>query len=164
MLATVAFLVIVAGLALNLAREVRRQSAETITRELLAGLEQALARYLDVSGGRLPEAPVLIAGDAEPDSSSLDRRALDNNRAFLRALRASGGMEDPESIFARLPRSMYDDLTLRDAWGKPIVLMNRMHPRIGMAVEDKPFFFSAGADRNYLTREDNVYSYEGPKG
>jgi hypothetical protein len=29
-----------------------------------------------------------------------------------------------------------------------------------MALGDRPFFVSAGPDRRFLTREDNLYSYE----
>ncbi len=60
---------------------------------------------------------------------------------------------------------MYDPetQTLRDAQGSPIVFLQRMHPSIGMELDDRPFFFSAGLDRKYLTREDNLYSYEASK-
>ena len=37
---------------------------------------------------------------------------------------------------------MYDDQTLRDAWGSPIVFMAAMHPAIGMAVA-APIAFAA---------------------
>jgi hypothetical protein len=56
--------------------------------------------------------------------------------------------------------SMYDEVHIKDAWGRPIVLMSGMHPAVGMAAGNKPFFFSAGADQRYLTREDNLYSYD----
>ena len=29
-----------------------------------------------------------------------------------------------------------------------------------MALENKPFFFSAGPDQRYLTADNNLYSYE----
>ena len=71
--------------------------------------------------------------------------------------------EDP---FELLPNSLsvYDHRTLRDAWGSPIVLMSGQHRLIGMAPSregrDQSFFFSAGPDRKYLTRVDNLYSYD----
>jgi hypothetical protein len=42
----------------------------------------------------------------------------------------------------------------------PIVFMPAMNPAIGMAPQNRRFFFSAGPDRNFLTQEDNLYSYE----
>jgi len=38
--------------------------------------------------------------------------------------------------------------------------MPAMHRQIGMAPGNEWFFFSAGPDRQYLTRDDNQYSYE----
>ena len=38
--------------------------------------------------------------------------------------------------------------------------MPHMHPLIGMPFGDVHFFFSAGPDRKFLTRDDNLYSYE----
>jgi hypothetical protein len=51
-------------------------------------------------------------------------------------------------------------MELDDAWGGPVVFMAHQHPSIGMAPGDRPFFFSAGPDGRYLSREDNLYSYE----
>ncbi len=62
--------------------------------------------------------------------------------------------------FGGLPDSIYNEATLRDPWGSPIVYMPAMHPLIGMAPDNRPFFFSAGPDRQYLTQDDNLYSYE----
>ena len=56
--------------------------------------------------------------------------------------------------------AVYDEVTLRDAWGTPIVFMPAMHPAIGMALGNRPFFVSAGPDRMFRTLEDNLYSYE----
>ena len=62
---------------------------------------------------------------------------------------------------SEFPVSVYDDSGLRDAWGSPIVFMPAKHPWVGTAPRDKVyFFFSAGPDRDYLTRDDNLYSYE----
>ena len=90
-----------------------------------------------------------------------------------------------------LPISLYNGRTLADAWGHPIVFMPDQHPAIGMAPlrtyesnnpqggsatpapgdrddaatirERSSFFVSAGPDGRYLTREDNLYSYEGAR-
>jgi type II secretory pathway pseudopilin PulG len=65
---------------------------------------------------------------------------------------------------SQIPVSIYDHRTLRDAWGSPIVFMPNQHQLIGLAPsragQDQYFFFSAGPDRKYLTRDDNLYSYE----
>jgi hypothetical protein len=82
--------------------------------------------------------------------------------------------------FGDLPISLYNGRILADAWGNPIVFMPDQHPAIGMAPmrstglsgpttrpsaggEATFFLFSAGPDGRYLTREDNVYSYEQAK-
>src|SRR5947208_2853468 len=59
-----------------------------------------------------------------------------------------------QDVFAGLPLSLYNEVTLHDPWGSPIVFMPRQHPLIGLAPIDKPFFFSAGPDRRFLTRDD----------
>ena len=60
-----------------------------------------------------------------------------------------------------VPDSAEGPRTLRDPWGNFLIYMRTQHTQVGMAPEDRPFFFSAGPDRRYLTREDNLYSYEG---
>jgi len=102
----------------------------------------------------------------------------------------SGLLEQDRSKggFGDLPISLYNGRILADAWGNPIVFMADQHPAIGMAPmrpsasspgaapanrsrsdpasttaprETGSFFlFSAGPDGHYLTREDNLYSYE----
>lgn len=159
MLTTIAGLIILLGLAVSLAREVRRRSADTLTRDLLSELDAMVRTYQQSHKGALPVATPLISGDALPDLPALARSARKNNEDFVKALRSTGGFAD--ELFGKLPQSMYDDLTLRDSWGSPIVFMASMHPAIGMADDNRPFFISAGPDGNYLTRDDNLYSYEG---
>jgi type II secretory pathway pseudopilin PulG len=172
MLTTVAALIILMGLAVSLAREVRRRSADELTRDVLAQLDIMLRRYEARHDGAIPAvAPLIPVGPFRsptttsadsltlPDAATLARTAGQNNRDLVEAFRRSGGFAD--ELFGKLPRTMYDDQTLRDAWGQPIVFMPTMHPQIGMAEGNRPFFFSAGPDRDYLTREDNLYSYEG---
>ena len=62
--------------------------------------------------------------------------------------------------FNDLSIANYNEVNVLDAWGSPIVYMPSQHPLIGMAAGDRSFFFSAGPDRKYLTRQDNLYSYE----
>jgi len=54
----------------------------------------------------------------------------------------------------------YDDGTVRDAWGTPIVFMPAMHRQIGMAPGNEWFFSPPGRIGSNLTRDDNQYSYE----
>ena len=63
-------------------------------------------------------------------------------------------------IFGPVAGAAPGDDRLPDAWGRDIVFMPRGHPAIGTALQDRPFFFSAGPDGRYHTLEDNLYSYE----
>jgi hypothetical protein len=154
---TVAALVIVMGLMVSLARYVRNTSAVELTKRLLHDLDQFSAEYSARHGGAVLNVPPLISPGGL-DESALQKNALANNQAFVAALRSEAGFNS--NTFVGVPESIYDDNTLRDAWGTPLVYMPAMHPAIGMAPRNKPFFFSAGPDRKFLTQEDNLYSYE----
>jgi type II secretory pathway pseudopilin PulG len=190
MLTTVAVLIIVLGLMVSLARYVRDQSANQLTADLLRNLDAAVRRYADRYAGQLPDVePLIPDGGGVPDELDLQHRARRNNEEFVHALkqyfapprlvdkmnpadkpkstdiRDAGTLSpqstDTSSEFGDLPISIYDEVTLRDAWGDPIVFMAHDNAVIGMASRDHPsFFFSAGPDHKYLTRDDNLYSYE----
>jgi len=159
LLTSIAVLVIVFGLIISLSNFVRNTSATDLTVSLLRKLDEQLLQYTRRFDGQFPVVPAL---DPVPDQTeaALAKTARLNNEAFVRALGSTANLS--ATVFAELPSSVYDpeSQTLRDAWGSPIVFMRRMHPAIGMALDDRPFFFSAGPDRKYLTREDNLYSYE----
>ena len=210
MLTVVALLIIVLGLMVSLAWDVRRQSSERLTKDLLLKLHVLMNQYVEhhkrlpqispfVETGSAPrESAVVIAppplpttrrggrggGDARsnipqaaqatvvrgaavpargedelPDEATLLAAAEANNREFVSVLRAEATGPQPE-LFGPLGGTMYDEVTLRDAWGTPLVFMPGQHPAIGMALGNKPFFFSAGPDRKFRTLEDNLYSYE----
>ncbi len=189
MLTVVAALVIVLGLMVSLAWDVRRQSAERLTKDLLVKLDVLMAQYVARNNRQLPSVTPFVetvrpseAGSATspgaaaaapqrvtratseedlPDEEVLLEAAQANNRDFVLALRAEATDPSPE-LFGPLAGSMYDEVMVRDAWGTPIVFMQAMHPAIGMALENRPFFFSAGPDRKFRTLEDNLYSYEQP--
>jgi hypothetical protein len=162
MLTTVAVLIIVLGLMVSLARYVRNAMAVEVTKDLLHRLDGMMQQYMTKHDGVVPQvAPFLPSGvpaNQLPDEPTLRRDAEANNRSFVSLLRAEGLLTDES--FGGLPQSIYNDAMLRDAWGSPIVFMPSMHPGIGMAPQDKPFFFSAGPDGRYLTQENNLYSYE----
>jgi hypothetical protein len=204
MLTVVALLIIVLGLMVSLAWDVRQQSSERLTKDLLRKLQVLMNQYVE-RNKRLPqvspfietveparETPVvplaaaprrgeraagegkagrtagkdstgdttpLRAEDELPDEATLLAAAEANNRDFVLALRAEATSPQPE-LFGPVGGTMYDEVTLRDAWGTPLVFMPAQHPAIGMALGNKPFFFSAGPDRKFRTLEDNLYSYE----
>jgi len=186
MLVTVAVLVIVMGLMVSLARHVRASSASILTENLLRDLDTIVEQYL--AGGapngdnvrrsittRPGDAPDLEARSGArdlpaitpliPDDPSfvVEERAIQitarlNNRDLVRFLRSLPG---PAGTFlGNLPLGTYDDLSLRDSWGTPVVFMTRGQNLIGMSSRGY-FFVSAGPDRKFLTRDDNLYSYEG---
>jgi len=160
MLTTIAALVIVLGLMMSLTRHVRASSSEEITKDLLRRLDQAMARYARQNGGAPPDIPPFIEGQAPiVDETPLARRAQINNESVIRLLKAYHAF--PSELFDDLSISYYDGQCVRDAWGSPIVFMASMNPAVGMAAKGW-FFFSAGPDRQYTTKSDNLYSYELP--
>lgn len=171
MLTTVAVLIIVLGLMVSLARYVRDRSAQQLTRELLRELDVLMGQYIKNNDKRMPPVDLLLPPDVtDPkDDSALAEAAKRNNAQFVSYLKADYRLQlrepaGPPDPFDRQPISVYDRRTLRDAWGSPVVFMSGQHPRIGLAPsvsgQDQFFFFSAGPDRKYLTRDDNLYSYE----
>ena len=163
MLTTIALLVIVMGLMSSLARRVRAESAETVTKSLLRSLDVLMSQY-QTRHHQLPAIAPLIPGYLKegqlPEEPSLQTEALRNNRQMLRVLR--GQLSAGGGVFGDQPASIYNELTLRDAWGTPIVFMPSFHSAIGTAPGDRFFFVSAGPDGHFLTRDDNLYSYEAP--
>jgi prepilin-type N-terminal cleavage/methylation domain-containing protein len=157
MLATMAALLIVLGLMVGLARHVRSTSAKELTNDLLRRLDQAMARYVRLNDDQPPNLPPFISGpDPVTDNAALARRAQLNNIAAMRLLQEYHVIRLEE-----LPVSYSDGLPVCDAWGSPIVFMPSMNPAVGMAAKGW-FFFSAGLDRKYTTKSDNLYSYELP--
>ena len=162
MLTTVAALIIILGLMVSLARYVRNALAVEVSKDLLHRMDSLMQQYMAKHDGIVPQvAPFLPPGTgprAVLDEQTLRHNAEENNRSVVSLLRAEHLLADDS--FGGLPQSIYNDAMLRDAWGSPIVFMPSMHPGIGMAPQDKPFFFSAGPDQLYLTQENNLYSYE----
>jgi prepilin-type N-terminal cleavage/methylation domain-containing protein len=158
MLTTVAALVIVLGLMVDLARYVRNDSSVKLTKQLLYQCDMLLAQYQLHHNGQLPAIAPFAYAEGNLDEATLQRRAIVNNREFVAALRSEAG--NSSDLFGGLPDSIYNEATLSDAWGSPIVFMPSMHREIGIAPENHSFFFSAGPDRRYLTQDDNLYSYE----
>jgi hypothetical protein len=161
MLTTVGALIILLGLMVSLARSVRSASAQQLTKDLLRKLDQLMAQYESRHDGREPVIAAFIP-QAEKDLTEavLQHNAYVNNRQLVAVLRADAGLSAEQETFGGLPDAIYNEAVLRDAWGTPIVYMAQMHPSIGMAPQNHRFFFSAGPDGQFLTQEDNLYSYE----
>jgi hypothetical protein len=159
-LTTFAALLILLGTMVSLARHVRASSADDLTKDLLRRMDEAMARYVARNDGVPPNIQAFIPDDMlVVDESGLARAAEVNSQAVVRLLKANHVF--PTERFEDLSISYYDGLTVRDAWGSPIVFMPHMHPAVGMAAKGW-FFFSAGPDRKYTTKPDNLYSYELP--
>jgi prepilin-type N-terminal cleavage/methylation domain-containing protein len=161
MITTVAALVILLGLMVSLARDVRNRSATELTEDVLVKVERLVWQYASKNGGHVPDVPAVIPpGTAVVSEEAIRDIAWKNNEQFVKSLRRMAVMSRE---FGDLPVSMYDETNLKDSWGRPIVMMSGMHPAIGMAAGNRPFLFSAGPDGRYLTRDDNLYSYDSSK-
>ncbi|HEY1683889.1 MAG TPA: hypothetical protein VGG19_03925 [Tepidisphaeraceae bacterium] len=160
MLTTIAALVILLGLMVSLARDVRARSASAVTAELLSRLEQLMAEYQQRTGG-LPAVASIVPSDAGNDTQSVEELARENNRQFLKALSAEFPLGRQ---FEQMQMATYNQGTLDDAWGEAIVFMPHSDAAIGLSPGNRFFFFSAGPDRQYLTRDDNLYSYDRDNG
>jgi type II secretory pathway pseudopilin PulG len=159
---TIAVLIIVLGVMVDLANRVRRNSADQLTRQILRQLTVQMDNYMAHNNAQLPPVTPFMARNLVTDESTLRTDARRNNADFLRYLHTQPGPSQQDDVFHGLPLSLYDQVSLRDPWGSPIVFMPRQNPLIGMAPGDRFFFFSAGPDRRFLTRDDNLYSYEEP--
>ena len=155
-LTTIALLVIVLGLMVSLSRHVRAASADELTKDILRRLDAAMDVYVH-QNGTIPAVTPFV-GNIIPPEAQLRPRAERNNESFVRAMKSAGLLN---GLFDDLSIAYYDEAHVRDAWGSPIVFMSHMQPAIGMNPKGW-FFFSAGPDRQYLTRDDNLYSYDEP--
>src|SRR5688572_16741891 len=90
MLTTVAVLVIVLGLMVSLARDVRTRSAERLTKDLLARLDSLVEQYrrplrpLPEEQRRHPAVHPLIDAERRGDEITLRDNATQNNRELVR--------------------------------------------------------------------------------
>jgi hypothetical protein len=106
----------------------------------------------------VPLLPPSAADENLPDEHALQQAARLNNRAIVAALRVEARRYPAE--FSTMPQAFFEGDILPDAWGTPLVFMPALHPAVGMAMENRPIFLSAGPDRQFRTLEDNLYSYE----
>ncbi|MGH7178024.1 MAG: pilus assembly FimT family protein [Tepidisphaeraceae bacterium] len=171
MLTTVAVLIILLGLMVSLARFVRDRSSEQLTRQLLRWLDDMAIEYRARTKSMLRVTPLIPTG-AAPLEARVRKAAEANNEELVSAMRQElaraqrPGQEGGAGSVGELSIALYNGRMLLDSWGNPIVFMPDQNQYIGMAPGDRPsFFFSAGPDGRYLSRADNLYSYEqGPTG
>lgn len=156
MLTTVAALVILLGLMVSLARYVRSRSAEQMTRQLLKDLEVLMDGNPDVQPLLAAVPPLVKDPKGKLADDVLQMAALENNKQFVAVWKEAG----KDKAFKDQPLSVYDEVTLRDPWGTPIVYMAPHSANIGIAPQNRRFFLSAGPDRSFITLVDNLYSYE----
>src|SRR5438093_1549617 len=138
MLTTVAGLVIVLGLMVSLARYVRSRSADALTRQILHDLNEwrTTLPEEEAAAARLNAVPRLItAANPHPDDAALQKAALANNEAFVRACVDLGGGK----ALLGFPLSVYDGRTLRDAWGTPLVYMAPSAANPGLSPQKRAF-------------------------
>jgi hypothetical protein len=186
LLLIVAILTVAFGLMVSLARRVRAMAAFSLVQSELLELEDALAAY-HREFGKYPDVPPLVppttaapAGSPSPSPAvsvaavsgtgtvtmgpEHERLLLENarvqNQALVRVLGIGLEAEERSSTLGGVSAMMFDGTSLMDPWGRPIAYLAAGRPEIGTAAGDLPFFFSAGPDGLYLTRDDNVYSYE----
>ena len=184
LLLVLALLTIAFGLVVSLARRVRSEAAYSLARRELLELEDALRAYRR-QYGRLPDVPPLMPretleaaatraatspGATRPrlgltlgpdDEPLLRERAAITIAGVVKALGVGVRPEDAAAgPLGGLSALEFDGTTLLDPWGRPIAFLRSGRAEIGIAAGDAPFFFSAGPDGLYLTREDNLYSYE----
>ncbi len=151
LLTTLALIIVVMGLMVSLARYVRSNAADQMTRSILLDLETELANYQS----RYNAYPPANLIDDAADENQLANAMRSTGGKVVRMLNKVRSPQDP--LTPDLPSS---ETALRDAWGRAIGYLPHHHPLIGMAPQNRPFFFSAGPDGRYLTRQDNLYSYE----
>ncbi len=161
---TVFVLMIAFGLAVNLGNRVRGDATDALARRRLRLLTALMDRYVAAHGGAVPAVPPLVAdvGPAAAATEAAAQAAARRNNAAVLACVAAVADPAARSAVAELfdaPPGRFPT-ELDDPWGSPIVYLPRQNPLVGMARDDRPFFVSAGPDRRFLTRQDNLYSYE----
>jgi type II secretory pathway pseudopilin PulG len=161
-LLTVAIIGLALGFVTSLARNVREEARRDTVSRTFRELDNALTAYLSrhdqpPSVERLLPPEVQTLQGWTPTPGLIDSRSTDNNRLMLRAL---SPFLDDTGVLATLPPVRYDGRRLLDPWGTPYAYIADTTGLLGIAANGRPFFLSAGPDRDFTTRGDNLYSYE----
>lgn len=153
LLASIAFLVVFLGMMLSLSRYVRADASDRTTRRVLRQMRDLLDQYVQTYHA-IPPAAAFDNSKALREETLPDAMADNNGRLVRSLLHVTVGDITDQST------QLLSSGTVRDAWGSPLGYMTTMHHQVGMSSGNSPFLFSAGPDRKYLTRDDNLYSYE----
>lgn len=162
LLTLVSILMVALALMVGTARHVRSASSTELTRKRMLALADAagaaIARGIDPT---LPvSAPVAGGGQEE----RFQRFALQSSVRLDAAIatRREAKADSARPIANAIAAAAAGRPELDDAWGRPIALIPRQEPQLGMAPDDGPFLVSAGPDGRFLTLSDNIYSYDLP--
>src|SRR5215213_1770744 len=106
MLTTVALLVIVLGLMVSLARDVRNRSAETLTKQVIHRLDVLVGQYRAKACSNLPPAEQLkyplvrpfIGPADELDEAALRENASENNKELVKTLKQYFDLSAPGAL------------------------------------------------------------------
>src|SRR5262245_43740174 len=123
MLTTVALLVIILGLMVSLARDVRNRSAEAITKQILHRMDVLVAQYRAKALTGLPASEQLkypivrpFIGPADAlDEGLLRENAVENNRELVRTLKQYFDLSAPGAL-NELSIANYNEAAVLDAW------------------------------------------------
>ncbi len=161
-LVVVAIIGLLLGVATSLARQAREDVRHGRVIDVFRTLEAARLGYADAFGAN-PDIPAFLPPGTEQLSEEelglevMTARSVRNNVVAVERLLPYVVDLDP---LRRLPTLRFDGQRLLDPWGQPIVYDAGGTGLLGTARNDSPFFLSAGPDRDYRTRGDNLYSYE----
>src|SRR5688572_26342880 len=107
MLTTVALLVIILGLMVSLARDVRNRSADAMTKQILHRLDVLVNQYRVKALSNLPPSeqvkhPVVRTfigpGEDELDEARLREHAVENNKELIRTLKQYFDLSAPGAL------------------------------------------------------------------
>lgn len=180
MLVVIGIIIILIGLLLPTVRVLSQQAKTRQTHVMLLNAA-AMLRELNQSNhlATLPTftGPITAPGNVGADGSDRNGAAVQTTRAVMNALLA---LPANKTAFGQLPSdSWQNDGTgpvLLDGWGNPIIFVpaKGMNAKVGGTATlvvsshsgnstdaaNRPYFASAGPDANFMTADDNVYSFD----
>lgn len=183
MLMVIALVVVLAGLTVVVGRSVVAKSKIDQCRQILQALDATLTEY-QAEKGAIP--PFVRRAYLPPrGTGGPDRRTWREVAVYLEQVKGYTGIDKQlgtiDASFLVKREQIYTDLagypyagtvtddprpSVRDPWGMEILYI---HPTaenedafrtFGKALNERPYFMSAGPDGEYETVGDNLYSYE----
>ncbi len=183
MLMVIALVVVLAGLTVVVGRSVIGKAKIDQCRQILQALDATLTEY-QAEKGAIP--PFVRRAYRPPDRiNALAQRTRREVAVYLEQVKGYTGIDKQlgtiDASFLVKRDQIYTDLagyiyagevrddprpSVRDPWGMEILYI---HPTaenedafrtFGKALNERPYFMSAGPDSEYETVADNLYSYE----